>query len=563
MTSYIARRLLLMIPTLIGITFLVFMLIAASPGGIGETESGPQEGQEAGAGQAARQAYLEDRYGLGDPLLVQYFRWLRGVSPVKFGTQALVDPTGRTVHSPKELSPPELFGEWYGEGMTLTEQRAGDASEVEYEAEAGEALAAEKERRFRRAEDAYSRVRADFVQARTRFELAVAEYARGKEEAAESRAAELRREAALARRAADGEETEETRALSEEIDELEEEAEYWGGMLNNKDQPRWGRLAEVEPDVSTPEGAAAVAAGVAAAEEFNEAVAVRNDLADVFMTTPFPRAGFGIQDTVTVALPELGFSYARSRPVVDLILEALPRTLLLNAIAVPIIYLIAVPAGMLMAVRRGTLVDVGLGATVVALWSVPIVWTGVLLVGFLASDEYLGWFPTGGLQSTGADEFLLWPTTDPATGVWQRGYILDVLWHVTLPVVCLVYAGFAIISKQTRAAMLDNFNADYVRTAKAKGVKYSDVVFRHVFRNSLLPLITMFATIFPAMLAGSVVVERIFSIPGMGSLILEAIALRDRELLLANTLMVGVVNLLALLLADILYALADPRISYD
>ncbi|HYE03601.1 MAG TPA: ABC transporter permease, partial [Phycisphaerales bacterium] len=123
--------------------------------------------------------------------------------------------------------------------------------------------------------------------------------------------------------------------------------------------------------------------------------------------------------------------------------------------------------------------------------------------------------------------------------------------------------GFAILSKQTRAAMLDNFNQDYVRTAKAKGVPGRDIVLRHVFRNSLLPLITMFATIFPAMLSGSVVVEKIFTVPGMGSLILDGINLRDRELVLANVLMIATVNLLALLLADILYALADPRITYD
>ncbi len=110
--------------------------------------------------------------------------------------------------------------------------------------------------------------------------------------------------------------------------------------------------------------------------------------------------------------------------------------------------------------------------------------------------------------------------------------------------------------------MLDNFNMDYVRTAKAKGVASNTIVMRHVFRNSLLPLITMFVSIFPAMLAGSVVIEQIFTVPGMGRLTLESINLRDRELLLANTLMIAGVNLIALLLADILYALADPRISY-
>jgi peptide/nickel transport system permease protein len=152
--------------------------------------------------------------------------------------------------------------------------------------------------------------------------------------------------------------------------------------------------------------------------------------------------------------------------------------------------------------------------------------------------------------------------TDSA-GVWHCGWLLDTLWHVALPVMCLVYGSFAVLSKQTRAAMLENFNADYVRTAKAKGVPRNDVVMRHVFRNSLLPLITMFVGIFPAMLAGSVVIERIFSVPGMGSLVIEAIDLRDREIILANTFMIACVNLLALLLADILYAAADPRVSYE
>jgi peptide/nickel transport system permease protein len=126
-----------------------------------------------------------------------------------------------------------------------------------------------------------------------------------------------------------------------------------------------------------------------------------------------------------------------------------------------------------------------------------------------------------------------------------------------------VYGGFAILAKQTRAAMLDNYSADYVRTAIAKGVPRSTVAIRHVFRNSLLPIITMFVTIFPAMLGGAVIVERIFTVPGMGSLLLEAISNRDRELILANTLMVAGVNLLALLLADLLYAVADPRVTYE
>jgi peptide/nickel transport system permease protein len=166
-----------------------------------------------------------------------------------------------------------------------------------------------------------------------------------------------------------------------------------------------------------------------------------------------------------------------------------------------------------------------------------------------------------GLHDSAAGTFRMLPSSGP--GGFEPGYLLDMLWHLCLPVTCLVYGSFAVLSKQTRAAMLDNFNADYVRTAKAKGVAGKDIVLRHVFRNSLLPLITLFVTIFPAMLSGSIIIERIFSIPGMGSLAIEAINLRDREVILANTLMIAAVNLLALLVADILYALADPRISYE
>jgi peptide/nickel transport system permease protein len=197
-----------------------------------------------------------------------------------------------------------------------------------------------------------------------------------------------------------------------------------------------------------------------------------------------------------------------------------------------------------------------------SLYSIPTVLAGVFAIGFLANKQYLGLFPVSGLHDSAASTYTFLPHWNDA-GVWQMGWLVDLMWHVALPVLCLVYASFAVLSKQTRAAMLENFNADYVRTAKAKGVPRNDVVMRHVFRNSLLPLITMFVGIFPAMLAGSVVIERIFTIPGMGSLIIEAIDLRDREIILANTFMIACVNLLALLLADILYAIADPRVSYE
>jgi ABC-type dipeptide/oligopeptide/nickel transport system permease component len=294
-----------------------------------------------------------------------------------------------------------------------------------------------------------------------------------------------------------------------------------------------------------------------------EALRSRAVLAAMFAEKPYPQAGLPIiPGVLSVAKPDLGTSFARGQPVSRLIAEALPVTLMFNLVAFPIIYMIAIPSGMMAATRQGKWFDTSSAILFVALWSVPTVWAGVLAVGFLASKDYLGWFPVSGLHDASVEKATFLPSKN-ADGSITPGYLLDLLWHMVLPILCLVYSGFAVLSKQTRAAMLDNFNADYVRTAKAKGVASGDIVIHHVFRNSLLPLITMFATVFPAMLAGSVVIEQIFTIPGMGKLIIDAINLKDRELVLANAVMIALVNMLALLLADILYAMADPRVSYS
>ena len=148
-------------------------------------------------------------------------------------------------------------------------------------------------------------------------------------------------------------------------------------------------------------------------------------------------------------------------------------------------------------------------------------------------------------------------------GPFVRGFLLDRLWHLVLPVLALSYNGFAFLAKLTRTAVLENLLADFARTARAKGVPERDVLWRHVFRNSLLPLITVSATLLPALLAGSVVVETIFSIEGMGKLAVEAVKGRDRELVLSITLFSGLLTLVGYLVADVLYAIADPRVSYD
>lgn len=311
---------------------------------------------------------------------------------------------------------------------------------------------------------------------------------------------------------------------------------------------------------------------------------------------------------------DLGESFRYGRPVSALLAERVPITLLLNLLTIPLIYVLAIAIGVRAAARAGGRFDVTSNVVLLGLWSIPSMLAGVLLIGFFASAQYWHWFPTGGLSSrealqapflpyfptataalttvgcilggtvaavalalrrgAGAVWVMLCGVCGLAAGVWlaratgaladaQAGFLLDRLWHLALPVLVLSYGGLAFLAKLARSAVLENLAADYARTARAKGVAETDVLWRHVFRNSLLPLITVSAGLLPGLLAGSVVVESLFGIDGMGKLAVEAVQTRDRELVLSVTLVSGVLTLVGYLLADLAYALADPRVSYD
>ena len=146
---------------------------------------------------------------------------------------------------------------------------------------------------------------------------------------------------------------------------------------------------------------------------------------------------------------------------------------------------------------------------------------------------------------------------------YVRGFLLDRMWHLVLPIICMSYAGFAGLAKIIRTSLLENLSSDYARTARAKGLSEQDVLWVHVFRNSLLPLITIAAGLLPSLLSGSLIVENIFSINGMGQLAVEAVKGRDRELVLSITWISGFLTLIGYLIADFLYTLVDPRVTYD
>ena len=248
---------------------------------------------------------------------------------------------------------------------------------------------------------------------------------------------------------------------------------------------------------------------------------------------------------------DFGDSIKHHRPVVELIKERLPITLTLNVIAFVLIYAVSLPLGVLSAVKHRQFFDRVCSVALFILWSLPSMWVGQIMIGYFCGPTFKNWFPPAGLSSNYADQLPFFP------------WLSDRMWHLILPVLCLAYGGFAYLTKQVRAGMLDNLRADYVRTARAKGLSNWVVIFRHAFRNSIIPVITIMATLLPAMLGGSVIIERIFSIPGMGLLAFEAVTTRDYNVVMAIATIGAVMNLIGLLLGDIAYAVADPRISFE
>jgi peptide/nickel transport system permease protein len=252
-----------------------------------------------------------------------------------------------------------------------------------------------------------------------------------------------------------------------------------------------------------------------------------------------------------IARLDLGQSFVDHRPVAAKIAERLPLTVSLVGAAVLISYLIAIPLGVVAALKRGQVLDRSISFVVFLLYSIPGFVAALLLIMLVAGGDYLNLLPMYGANSINADAM------NPAAWVWDR------IVHMILPVVCLTYASLASISRYARVSMLDAVAQDFVRTARAKGLPEKLVVFRHALRNALIPIITIFTLELPGLIGGAVIIEEIFSLPGMGQLYFLALEARDTPVMMGTTLLTAVVTLLSYLLADILYVVVDPRISYE
>lgn len=251
---------------------------------------------------------------------------------------------------------------------------------------------------------------------------------------------------------------------------------------------------------------------------------------------------------------DFGISLVSREPVMGTLLSKLKYSLSLSVLSLVLAYAIAIPLGVFSAVNKDSGADKALTLGLFMLYSLPSFFVATLLLLFfsLGSDwPLLRLFPTGGFQSLNYAELTFF------------GKIADVAWHLVLPLGCLTYGSLAALSRYMRTGLLEVIGADYIRTARAKGLPESVVIGKHALRNGLLPIITLLAGLLPAVLGGSVIIEYIFGIPGLGQWSIESIYQRDYNVIMGVQLLTSVLTLLGILFTDLAYALVDPRIRYQ
>lgn len=243
---------------------------------------------------------------------------------------------------------------------------------------------------------------------------------------------------------------------------------------------------------------------------------------------------------------DFGNSFADEQPVTQKIIERVPITLAINLLSMLLIFLIAIPLGVKSAVKENSFFDKSMTIFVFFGFSIPTFWLALLLMQFLGIN--LAWLPISGIKSL---EFERYSFLEKA---W------DLTKHLVLPVFISAFGGLAGISRYMRSSMLNILREDYIRTARAKGLAENVVIYKHALRNALLPIITILGLSVPGLIGGSVIFESIFAIPGMGRLFYDSVMARDYPLIMGILVIGAILTLLGNLMADIGYALADPRI---
>jgi len=268
------------------------------------------------------------------------------------------------------------------------------------------------------------------------------------------------------------------------------------------------------------------------------------------------REQYGLNDPVyiqyvkwlgSILQGDFGRSFSRAQqPVVEVIAQAMPVTITIALLTLIANFLLGIAIGVISAVRQNTLLDRVLTVTGLFFYSMPEFWFALMMIILFALQLPL--FPASGLSSVGAEYY------------GPLGFFLDRIWHLVLPVTVLSINGAAGIARYVRGSMLEVIRQDYIRTARAKGLSERVVILKHGLRNALLPVVTLMGASLPFIFSGALFIEVIFAFPGMGRITVDAIFARDYPLIIANTFISGTLIILGNLLADVLYAVVDPRI---
>ena len=252
--------------------------------------------------------------------------------------------------------------------------------------------------------------------------------------------------------------------------------------------------------------------------------------------------GYWLKDAVRL---EFGDSYAFKIPVKEVINKYIWNTVILSVFVVTVSFLLSVVIGVISAVKQYSFFDMFFTVIAFLGFSVPSFFIGLLLIKFFAVD--LGWFPVGGMISTGKE----------LTGI---AHIKDIAYHMILPFISLTLLSLGGTVRYTRTSMLEVIKQDYIRTARSKGLKEKVVIYKHALKNALIPVVTIIGGMLPSLFAGSMISEQIFNCPVIGKIALDSINSRDYPLIMGYTVLIAFLSLVGNLISDVLYAVADPRI---
>lgn len=260
------------------------------------------------------------------------------------------------------------------------------------------------------------------------------------------------------------------------------------------------------------------------------------------------RYGIWLKNIVTL---NFGESFSYQRPVIEVIEEKLPISLQFGVFSLILIYMISIPLGIAKAVRDGGHFDLWSSVGLMIAYSVPPLILGILMRVYLAGGQFLDIFPLGELYSDNYYDLTMW------------GKILDRAHHFVLPLICYVVNGFTVLSFLMKNSLLEEVRLDYVRTARAKGLDEHTVIYKHALRNALIPIVTGLGSFLTVFFAGSIIIEQVFNIDGMGFLSYKSILSRDYNVIMALIFIQALLAMVGRLVSDLTYVLIDPRIDFQ